>query len=176
MTAYLDSINIITPKAKKILMVFYDITDISLDEIGMSERVWEGIEGLRRRQGHSGRLERLSDLLGWLASRDFSITLCVDTNRTKEYRVRNLLQRLKEIDPEAKHIKLLMKSILDGSMHIKGMVTPIGAIDGSANLTRSGVRKNDESVNHANVGTQDYSSIKMRLEDALGHGCIEWTE
>jgi hypothetical protein len=175
MIAYLDSLDCIDGPNKRITMVFYDITDIPLDEIGMSERMWEAVDGYRSRSGHTGRLEKLSDLLGWLASRGFNITVCIDTQRAEDGRVVAFLRRLRRADQSEETIRLLTKDIPQGAMHIKGMVTPIGAIDGSANLTIRGVRRNDESVNHANVGTTDYDSVSRRLEDAL-HGSVKWSE
>ena len=176
MTAYLDSVGVIDEDDKDVILVFYDITDIPLDFVGISERMWEAIEIHRRQSGHSGHIERLSDLLGWLSYRGFRITVCVDTRRAKtERRVSDFLRRLRGFDPTGESVSTLTKTIPSGIMHIKGLATPIGALDGSANLTLGGVERNDESVNHANRGTSDYRSVVRRLKDAL-HGAVEWKE
>ena len=172
MTAYLDSIGKIEEDSKEITMVFYDISDINFDDIGISEKMIESLDYYRRSGGYKGRIESLSDIIGWLAERDFKITICLDFNRAKEPRVKGFLSRLREFDKK-ENITILGKKIPRASMHVKGMLTPVGALDGSANLTKSGIGKNDESVNHANIGTNDYSEIQTRLRDAL-YGAKRW--
>jgi hypothetical protein len=136
--------------------------------------MWESLDYQRRLSGSSRRIERLSDLLGWLASRGYRITVCVDVNRSKEEGVRSFLEKLKRAAIDAASLRILTKEIREGSMHIKGMVTPVGTIDGSANLTASGMQRNEESVNHANYGTNDYERVRTRLIDAL-HEARDWS-
>lgn len=65
-------------------------------------------------------------------------------------------------------ITLLVKEIQQGGiMQIKGLLRPVGTADGSANLTLSAILKIEESVKHANFGTNDYVQVSRRLEDAL---------
>ena len=172
MTAYLDSIGQIKPQDKRILMVFYDMRDIPLNDVGMSERMWESLEHHRKASDFSRRLERLSDLLGWLATRDFKITICVDEVRSREKKVREFFERLHELEPSGKNIDIRTKKP-KGIMHVKGMVTPLGAIDGSSNLTFMGINMNEESINYANVGSPDYLDVERNLKDKL-HGSIPW--
>jgi len=167
MTAYFDSIDMIDPVDKRILMVFYDMDDIPLEELGMSGRMWEAIDHHRRASHFNRRLEYLSDLLGWLSTRGFNIRICVNHQQSHNERVRRLFSRLRSFDSTGQQIVLTTKDIPRASMHVKGILTPLGAIDGSTNLTRSGISRNEEFVNHANVGSNDYKNIETGLMDVL---------
>ena len=56
-------------------------------------------------------------------------------------------------------------------MHKKAFVTPVGLIEGSANLTQGGTGSNEEIVNYAQYGSQAYSEIAVAVKDTF-HGAL----
>jgi hypothetical protein len=52
-------------------------------------------------------------------------------------------------------------------MHKKAILTPVGALVGSANLTVGGTKGNEEIVNYAQWGTQAYLEIQTAVDDTF---------
>src|SRR3989442_14684433 len=103
------------------------------------------LEAMKKEERSPGSLARLSDILLWMTSKGFRIRLCVDESRTREEGVRNLLDALSSSTSPTMHI--LVKDLQPGAMHAKGLVTPLGVVSGSANLTYFGTSVNDELIN-----------------------------
>jgi hypothetical protein len=176
MTAYLESVGAIPADKKEVILVYYDIRDVTFQDIGATERMWEAIDHHRRASGSSTRIEKLSDLLSWLANRGFKIKICVDKSRTQEAGVRQLLSTLRRCDPSEASIELRVKEMRQGGvMHVKGLLTPVGTVTGSANLTMSAIERNDESVSVANAETAGYKSVRQSLKDTMD-GSERWSE
>ena len=171
MSAYLDSLGKIPEERKEISLVFYDIRDISFDESGMSEKMRATLEALKKEERSAGSLARLSDILLWMASKGFRIKLCVDHGRAAEEGVRALLEILTA--SRGTGIQLLTKNLQPGAMHAKGLLTPIGAVTGSANLTYFGTSVNDELLNYAPAATALYDNTRVAFEDIL-RGAVSW--
>jgi len=178
MSAYLEAIGKLPEDRKVLNFVFYDIRDIEYKDIGVSQRLLETINHMKREDGFTSSLEKLSDFLGWMIGRGFSINICVDSKRSKEKGVKSFLETVYKHSKGDDNLRIFTKNISKdsdmSSMHSKGLLTPIGAITGSANLTYHGVNKNEESVNYASYGTQGYHDIKIDLTDKISGG-IEWT-
>jgi hypothetical protein len=171
MSAYLASLGQIPPERKFVDMVFYDVRNISFDETGMSGKMRATLEAIKKEEKSLGSLARLSDILIWMASKGFQIRICVDEARTEEEGVRNLLQTLSSSNSPNLH--LLVKDLQPGAMHAKGLVTPLGAVDGSANLTYFGTNVNDELLNYSLVGTSMYENLRVAFTDIL-RGARAW--
>jgi phosphatidylserine/phosphatidylglycerophosphate/cardiolipin synthase-like enzyme len=109
--------------------------------------------------------ERLSDMLAWLSKRGFSVSICIDKSRLEEPGVRQFANRLIK-----NNCKVYSKE-LSGLMHKKAFVTPLGAIEGSANLTQGGTGSNEEIVNYAQFSSQAYNEIAVAVKDTF-YGAI----
>jgi hypothetical protein len=108
--------------------------------------------------------EQLSDMLLWLARRGFAISLCVDRSRlTGEEGVKAFVNRL-----ISGGCSVVSKDF-SGLMHKKAFVTPLGLIEGSANLTRGGTGTNEEIISYAQYGSQAYNEIAVAVKDTF-HG------
>ena len=171
MSAYLDMLNVLKNEQKEILLVFYDIRDVSFDDVGMSTRMLDALEYYHRKSGLPGTLRTLSDILTWLAQRGFAISLCVDENQAEDENIEAFLEKL--CANNFSNIKIGLKG-LQGTMHKKALVCPIGAIYGSANLTFSGTQRSEEMLNYALSGTDEYNQIKLNVKDTF-HGIKEFT-
>jgi hypothetical protein len=165
MTAYLDLLGLI-PRARKVLQaVFFDCRDLSFEDVGVSNRMLDAIMEQAKENQLLETPERLSDMLGWLAKRGFNVSLCVDKNRLQEGGVREFVNRLLR-----SNCKVVSKE-LAGLMHKKAFVTPVGLIEGSANLTQGGTGSNEEIVNYAQYGSQAYNEIAVAVKDTF-HGAL----
>ena len=172
MTAYFDISELIPGERKEITLVYYDARDISFEDVGMAPRMLDAIKQVAKEDGIED-IEKLSDLLIWLAKRGFTIKLCIDKgvyNRDRNIAVRDFVERLH--DSENENINLLYQEIIDPdgfrrSMHKKILITPIYALSGSANLTRSGSGGNEEIEGHVKFGTTQYSDILTTCNDTL---------
>ena len=60
-------------------------------------------------------------------------------------------------------------------MHKKALVTPLGIIQGSANLTYSGTGKNEEIINYVSFGGSGYNQLQLNISDTF-HGSHEWKQ
>jgi hypothetical protein len=54
-------------------------------------------------------------------------------------------------------------------MHKKAVTSPLGAIEGSANLTYGGMGGNEEIISYAPWGTSGYKEIQTSVRDTF-HG------
>lgn len=162
--AYLDVLGLLEEKRKEIIFVFYDCRDVTFDDVGISNRMTEVIEYHSKKSDKMGELRWLSEILIWLARRRFRISFCVDENRSKEQDVHSFLEKItgtENIEVRTKRLK--------GLMHKKALITPIGIIQGSANLTYSGTRLNEEIVNYAPYGVREYKEMEVNIKDTF-HG------
>lgn len=173
MTAsYLDILGLLEDARKDVVLVFYDCRDVGFDDVGISNRMMEAIDYHRKKTGLVGEMRSFSDVLTWLAMRGFRISLCVDENRAQEESVRSFLEKL--ASRKMSNITIRLKG-LQGSMHKKALITPIGAIHGSANLTFSGTQLSEEIISYAPYGTREYNEMKLNILDTF-HGSKTWTE
>lgn len=172
MSAYVDILGLLEGSRKEITLVFYDCRDVNFDDIGISNRMMEAIEYHRRKAGLPGEIRNLSDIILWLEKEGFRISICVDENRAHEEEVRCFLKKLasKGLD----NITLRVKG-LPGSMHKKALISPIGVIHGSANLTFSGTQLSEEIISYAPYGNREYDEMKLNILDTF-HGSKSWEE
>jgi hypothetical protein len=162
MTAYLDLLGMLPVERRNIQAVFYDCRDINFEDVGLSARMLDAIAEHARSIGELLEApEKLSDILAWLAKRGFTIALCVEKTRLEEEGVKNFVRSLKEAGCN------VVSKDLGGIMHKKAIVTPMGAIEGSANLTLGGTRMNEEIVNYAQWGTQGYKQVQTAVRDTF---------
>jgi DEAD/DEAH box helicase/PLD-like domain len=169
MTSYLHSLDLIPPGRQKVEAVFYDCRDIDFRDAGVSPRMLEAILEQARTSSPVEVPERLSDMLAWLRRRGFEVSLVVDKTRLAEEGVRELLERL-----EAEGCEISTKA-LGGLMHKKAIISPLSAIEGSANLTVGGTVLNEEILNYAQFGTDAYVEIGTNVHDTF-YGAIPWRE
>ncbi len=149
-------------------MVFYDIRDIGFEDAGISERMRDTIEAARRDDGEGRPLQLLSDMLAWLARKGFHVRICVDRRHAQEQGVGAFLAALNPENDAGRDIRVLEKDLGPvGSLHAKGLLTPIGVVDGSANLTRSALASNEELINFSAYGTPGYDELRVGMADIL---------
>lgn len=166
LAAYLDLLGLIPAERKKVEAVFYDARDIEFQDVGVSPRMLDAIVEYARISGaraSSQVPERLSDMLGWLARSGFEVSLCVDKNRLNERGVVEFVRRLQQGG-----CRVVSKD-LAGLMHKKAVTSPLGAIEGSANLTYGGMGGNEEIISYAPWGTSGYMEIQTSVRDTF-HG------
>jgi superfamily II DNA or RNA helicase len=168
--AYLDLLGLLKKERKEIAFVFYDCRDVTFDDVGTSPRMIQAIEYHCKKAGVKGEISKLSDILAWLARQGFNVSLCVDESRCREEGVREFLERLAETGMN--NISIRVKK-LEGSMHKKALITPVGVIQGSANLTYSGTGLNEEIINYAPFGVREYEEMKINISDTF-HGSEKW--
>jgi superfamily II DNA or RNA helicase len=168
--AYLDILGLLEPNRKQIAFVFYDCRDVTFDDVGTSPRMIQAIEYRCKKVGMKGEISKLSDILTWLAKQGFTVSICVDETQSQEEGVREFLESLSS--SETKNISIRVKK-LQGSMHKKALITPVGVIQGSANLTYSGTGPNEEIVNYAPYGVQEYEEMRINISDTF-HGSEKW--
>ncbi len=165
LTAFLDQMGMIPPERRRIVAVYFDCRDISFDDIGVSPRMLDAIMEASRKDNVLEVPERLSDMLMWLARREFDISICVDKTRLQEAGVRTFVDKL-----VGAGCKVRSKDS-GGSMHKKAFITPLGAITGTTNLTESGMRVNEEINSYAHFGSQAYLEIGTAVNDTF-HGSV----
>lgn len=170
LTAYLYLLELLPQERRNVKAVFYDCRDINFEDVGVSPRMLDAIvEHARSRNEILEVPESLSDMLLWLAKRGFKVSLCVEKTRLEEEGVRSFVKRLKQGGCQ------IVSKDLGGIMHKKALITPMGAIEGSANLTLAGMRMNEEIINYAQWGTQAYLEIQTAVDDTF-HGAIAYSE
>lgn len=163
LTAYLDLLGLVPKERKKIEAVFYDARDIEFQDVGVSPRMLDAIVEYARISGvraSSQSPERLSDMLTWLSRSGFEVSLCVDRGRLDEKGVADFVRRL-----QSGGCRVASNEDLAGLMHKKAVSTPLGAIEGSANLTYGGTGTNEEIVSYAPIGTPGYEEIQTSIRD-----------
>lgn len=168
--AYLDILGLIDDSRKEITLVFYDCRDVTFDDIGISPRMMEAVEYHRKEAGMEGEMTHLSDILIWLAKRGFKVLMCVDERRSLEEGVRDFLIKMSSSGLD--NITIMTKG-LGYLMHKKALVTPLGIIQGSANLTYSGTGKNEEIINYVSYGGNGYKQLHLNISDTF-HGSHKW--
>jgi hypothetical protein len=171
MTAYLDVLGLLEEERKEVRLVYYDCRDVAFNDVGLSPRMLEAVLSEARASGRVHVLERLSDILTWLLLRGFRVSLCVDRVRAEEPGVREFLETLSSVPGD--RLTIVTKSIDHGSMHKKALVTPVGILKGSANLTESGVGTNEEIIDHFFYGTAGYAQLRANVGDTF-HGATRW--
>lgn len=162
---YLDRMGLLQPREKIIKLVFYDCRDIGFDDVGFSERMLDTIELQRKEAGIPAEMQTLSDVLSWASKRGFDVTVCVDEGQSREAGVKSFLDALKE--KSMGKIRLLVKELQKSSMHKKILQTPVGAIDGSANLTASGSGPNEESISYIPRNVTEFGAVSRSMEDTI---------
>lgn len=170
-SCYLDILGKLPAPRKWIDLVYYDMTDLSFDDVGLSPRMLASVSAVAAADHAPVDLQRLSDILEWLLRRGFRIRICVDAGRAKEPRVSELLGRLRAVG--ATNLEVLVKSATAGSLHAKALISPVGALSGSSNLTIHGAGMNEEMVHWSVYGTREYEEVRDNARD-LFHGATPW--
>ena len=169
MTAYLDLLGLLPRERRKIEAVFYDARDIEFQDVGVSPRMLDAIIEYARVSGTRSSLqqpERLSDMLEWLSKSGFEVKFCLDKGRLRQSGVASFVKRL-----QSAGCHVVSKDLADPArkIHPKAMATPLGVIEGSANLTLGGMGANEEIVSYAPYGTQAYTDLQTSIRDKF-HG------
>ena len=150
MTGHLDSVGAIRDDRtkedphdhdKKIKLLYFDIRDISFQDVGLSPRMLDSMAAV----SDGANLEKLSDVLRWMLKRGFEVELCIDRMRASEARVLDFLTAIGEWDNLSIRA---MPPEFGGNMHKKILISPIAAMSGSANLTHYGTEFSQESISH----------------------------
>ena len=165
LTAYLDVLGLLEDGRKEVALVYYDCRDISFDDVGLSSRMIDAVLSEARRAGIVHGLRNLSDILRWLLSRGFRVSLCVDRSRAEEPDVKSFLDLLTSLG--AAGLRVTTKDVEHGAMHKKALVTPVGVLSGSANLTTSAASRNEEILIHFFYGTSGYGQLKSNVMDTF---------
>lgn len=164
-TAYLDALELLSREQKVLELVFYDCRDVDFTDVGLSPRMLESVVSLARKSGISTGFDRLSDLLSWLARREFEIKLCVDSTQAREAGVAAFLETLARSCKG--RIRIVQKTNPGGYMHKKVLISPIAILKGSANLSGAGTRQSEELIDHFFVGTGAYASALKNARDSF---------
>jgi len=165
MSSYLDCVGFLAPKDKSIDLVFYTATQVPVNKTGLSSSLLQTIDYFRKEHGFHEPLENLSDVLNWLAESGFKIRLCISEETKDNPYTENLLQNL-DLNANlelyvAKHVR----------MHKKTLVTPLGAVTGSSNLTKGGTEWNVETVHYTKPKTSAYDATRITANDTItDHG------
>lgn len=170
-TAFLDSMNLFNETQKEINLVYFNIRDLDFTDTGLSGRAMDVVE-YHRGANITTPIESLSDVLIWLANREFKVTVCtaavqLDRNKNRHYwRVEQLFRKL-STNP---NITLIKKDFPMGIMHKKGLQTPMGFVSGSANLTFSGATKNEEDLQYFLISDLGYADMVRSFKDTMKYG------
>jgi hypothetical protein len=153
MSAHLDAVGALKKEKKMVQLLYYDARDLKLKDLGLSPRMIDSMKAVMENQ----EIEKLSDVLIWMAKRNFVVEICVDKKQGTKAPIRKFLGRLRMYD----NIRIRQRVSESGSMHKKILISPIAALTGSANLTYSGSNLNDETLIHVTSNnTTQYESIK----------------
>jgi DEAD/DEAH box helicase len=170
-SAYLDVLNLLPAEEKRIDLTYYDATDLSFDDIGLSPRMLAAVAAVSTTDGGPLFLERLSDILKWLLKRGFRIRICMDLGQANLRRPSGLLESLSRAGVPG--LELVTKDMGPGLFHQKVLLTPVGAITGSANLTAAGSGSNEELVSWVPKGSGALDDVRGSVEDSF-HGSSPW--
>lgn len=162
---YLDRMGMLPSEEKVIKLVFYDCRDIGFEDVGFSERMLDAIELQRKESGYPAEMQTLSDVLAWACKCGFEVTICIDEGQSKEAGVRSFLEAVRV--KSAGRARLLVKRLTASSMHKKVLQTPVGTIDGSANLTASGSGSNEESITYIPRRVAEFEAVSRGIEDTI---------
>ena len=175
MTAYLDASGRLDPSNRTIDMVYYDIRDIEFEDVGLSPRMLDAVHHLGKEVGFT-RFESLSDILAWLVYRGFTLRLCVDAGQAQQDGVRTFLKQLTDRSRGGSGVlDIMVKDIPYASMHKKILVTPIGGLMGSANLSESGTARSEEINAHVPRSSPNFQMLKRSCDDSFTHA-QSWSE
>ncbi|MCI4320215.1 MAG: DEAD/DEAH box helicase [Thermoplasmata archaeon] len=166
-TSFLNSLDLVPPERKEIRLVYYDCRDFDFDDLGLTPRMTESVRAASKRAGQLSELEMLSDILAWLAKQGFELHLCVDGGQAVELPVAEFLQSLRRSAGPKLHV---VTKHVEGSMHKKLLLTPLAVLSGSANLTRSGTGRNEETISHSFFGTAEYRALRQSVLDSFRQG------
>ncbi|MFW9890381.1 MAG: phospholipase D-like domain-containing protein, partial [Candidatus Thorarchaeota archaeon] len=144
MSSYLDCVGFLASEDKYIDLVFFTATQIPVNRTGLSPSLLETIDYFRKKQDFHEPIETLSDVLNWLANSGFKIRLCID-NETKDNPYTEKLLCGLNLDP---NLEVYVTEEVPGRMHQKTLITPLGAVTGSSNLTKGGTDWNVETVHY----------------------------
>ena len=169
MTAYLDAAGRLESIPRTVDLVYYDIRDIEFDDVGLSPRMLDSVQHLGKEVGFS-RFERLSDILAWLVHRGFTVRLCVDSQQSQQAGVDSFLKTLsRRSEGGTGTLDIRTKDIGYASMHKKILLTPIGGLMGSANLTDSGTARSEEINSHIPRASPNFQQLKTSCDDSFHH-------
>jgi hypothetical protein len=169
LTAYLDAAGRLDSIPRCIDLVYYDIRDIEFEDVGLSPRMLDSVQHLGKEVGFS-RFERLSDILAWLVHRGFTIRLCVDSQQSQQDGVDEFLKTLhRRSEGGDGTLNIRSKDIGYASMHKKILLTPIGGLMGSANLTDSGTARSEEINSHIPRASPNFQQLKTSCDDSFQH-------
>lgn len=175
-SAYADLLGQLpSPDTKRIEIASYDLSDLPFDDVGLSPRMLSSVSALAEMDRAPVDLEHLSDLLDWLLRKGFTVRICTDRSKAAvDSRVDRLYRRLATVP--GGRVELLVKDLSPqgGLFHSKAIVTPIGAILGSANITEAGGARNDELISYSHVGSPEYGAVQAAVADML-RGAVPWT-
>jgi len=169
LTAYLDAAGRLDSIPRSIDLVYYDVRDIEFEDIGLSPRMLDSIQHLGKKDGFS-RFERLSDILAWMVHRGFMVRLCVDSQQSQQDGVDTFLKTLsRRSEGGTGTLNIRTKQIGYASMHKKILLTPIGGLMGSANLTDSGTARSEEINSHIPRASPNFQQLKTSCDDSFQH-------
>lgn len=164
-SSYLASVDRLSTSERKVKMVFYDLRDVALDDSAFSEKMRASLETMKAAQGRGRPITTLAEMMRWMTTQGFSFEICVDGTRAGDPSVAHFLREVGGLD--GGRVRVLTKNLEKAAMHAKGILTPIGGLYGSANLTTSGSRRNDEMVRYVRRGSPEYRNLEVALDDIL---------
>lgn len=149
----------------RIDLIYYDARNIRFEDLGLSPRMTDSL----RDDFGAGSIENLSDVLRWLLNHGIRVRLGIDRQRLDEDGVRDLITSV------GAHPDFEVYTQLPGraNMHIKSLVSPVGALTGSGNLTPSAVGeqgrfRNDEHLTYAGLEHGGpYERLRVEVDEAF---------
>ncbi len=161
MSSYLDCVGFLVPEDKIIDLVFYTATQVPVNKTGLSTSLLETIDYFRKKRGFHEPLENLSDVLNWLAESEFKVRLCISRETKDNPYTEELLRGL---DMNSNLEVFVTEHV---RMHKKTLVTPLGAVTGSSNLTKGGTDWNVETVHYTKPETSAYQATRITANDTI---------
>ena len=89
MSAHLDAVGALKKEKKVIQLLYYDARDLKLP--WLSPRMIDSMKAVMENQ----EIEKLSDVLIWMAKRNFVVDICVDKKQGTKAPIREFLGRLR---------------------------------------------------------------------------------
>jgi len=174
-SAYLDVLGLLQPDDKHVEFLSYDMSDLWFDDVGLSPRMLGSVSAVAAMDRAPVDFQRLSDLIEWLLRRRFRVTICVDRQKAQDSRVATFLRKVASVPGGTATILTNELEPERGLFHPKVLVTPVGALRGSANITEAGSGRNDEMIDYAGAGSPEYDAIRLRVADLL-QGGVPWVD
>ena len=166
LTCFLDLLGYIPPDRRVVKLVFYDARDVGFSDAGVSERMLGAITELDPSASGLREPERLSDILVWLARRGFKVSMCIDSSKMEESVPKRFAELLATGGCEVVEKDLKVEGH-ENIMHKKILITPLSVMQGSANLTESGTKWNEEIVNYVPRAAPQYGPLATSLGDTF---------